>query len=209
MQWCQSEEKENANNLCPSEWVTSREWVSYHVSECVTTVGTLVGLSEWVTAVGTQASAPLGCSEKARKGAPESTHQEVETGWFIHQLFSHEWICPLNANHPAPSGLQPCTALRAWAVLRRGESGQPGTEKLSTCWHCPREQVNWDELRGCWWGRGSSTVGALAPRTVLCWLGESLSLFHLSFFPFFPSLYHHKENKYNFCICLNFSLITL
>lgn len=160
MQWCQSEEKEMPIN-CALVSELPREWVSYHVSECVTTVGTLVGLSEWVTAVGTWASAPLGCSEKARKGLQNQPIRGCGD-WVVYPPAFFPWVdLSFKCKPPCPSGLQLCTAPSVLGkVLRRGESGQPGTEKLSTCWHCPREQVNWDELRGCWWGRGSSTVGA-------------------------------------------------
>ena len=134
MQWCQAEEEET---LVICAVVSALPW----------------------KAAGHQPH--RACSEKARRGAPESTHQRLwSLGGLSISFHSREWVCPLRANHPALPTVLCLDPSVAGKVLRRGESGQPGTEKLSTCWYGPWEQVNWDELRGCWGRRASAAVGA-------------------------------------------------
>ena len=96
MQWCQAEEEETL------------------------VICALVSALPW-KAAGHQPH--RACSEKARRGAPESTHQRLwSLGGLSISFRSREWVCPLRANHAAlPTVLCPDPSV-AGKVLRRGKS---------------------------------------------------------------------------------------
>lgn len=141
------------------------------------------------------------------RGSRINPSEAVETGWFIHQLFSHEWICPLNANHPALLGcncarLPPCLGRSSEeervASLALRSYPHAGTAHGSRRTEMSSEDADGEEGLLQWVPLASENCAPLA-----WWEFVFVSPFSFSLSNF-PISHHHKENKYNFCIHLNF-----